>query len=105
MESAPWPSGASSNGRLGIHPAAWKTARGVAIPKPGKSDYGLAKAYRVTSLLSCLGKMVEKVAATLISVHCEALDEFHPSQYGGSPQRPAVDAVGVVIAQAQEAWK
>ena len=63
--------------RLGIHPEAWKTARGVTIPKPGKEDYTLAKAYRVISLLNCLGKMVEKMAAELISAHCEALNKFH----------------------------
>ena len=91
--------------RLGIHPDAWKTARGVTIPKPGKTNYSLAKAYRVISLLNCLGKMVEKVAADLISLHCEPLNKFHPGQYGGRPQRSAVDAVGVVMAQAQEAWK
>ena len=70
--------------RLGIHPEASKTARGATISKPGKGDYTLAKAYRVISLLNCLGKMVEKVAAELISAHCEALDKFHPGRYGGS---------------------
>ena len=49
--------------------------------------------------------MVEKLAADLISVHCEALDKFHPGHYGRRPQRSAVDAVEVVIAQAQEAGK
>ena len=49
--------------------------------------------------------MVEKVETDLISTHCEALDTFHPGQYGGRPQRSAVDAVGVVVAQIQEAWR
>ena len=66
--------------RLGVHPPTWKTARGVVIPKPGKADYGAAKAYRVISLLNCLGKMVEKVAAILISNHCERKGAFHPGQ-------------------------
>ena len=48
--------------RLGVHPDRWKVARGVVIPKPGKDDYPLAKAYRVIPLLNCLGRMVEKVA-------------------------------------------
>ena len=43
--------------------------------------------------------------ADLISLHCEAMNKFHPGQYGGRPQRSALDAVGVVMAQAQEAWK
>ena len=91
--------------RLGIHPVRWKLARGVIIPKPGKDDYSAAKSYRCISLLNCLGKMVEKVAADLISEHCEATQGFHPGQYGCQTGRSAVDAVGVAIAQVQEAWK
>ena len=64
--------------RLGVHPQCWKIARGVTIPKPGKDNYGLAKSYRVISLLNCLGKMVEKVAAMLVSTHCENTGGFHP---------------------------
>ena len=48
--------------------------------------------------------MVEKVVPGLISEHCEANDGFHPGQYGCRVKRSAVDAVGVVIAQTQEAW-
>jgi len=48
---------------LGIHPQASKEAKGLVIPKPNKPDYGVAKAYRVSTLLHCLGKVVEKVAA------------------------------------------
>ena len=90
--------------RLGVHPPTWKTARGIVIPKPGKADYGAAKAYRVISLLNCLGKMVEKVAATLISNHCEREGAFHPGQYGCRAQRSSTDAVGLAIARTQEAW-
>jgi hypothetical protein len=49
--------------QLGIHPGAWKEAKGVVIPNPNKPDYGVAKVYRVITLLNCLGKVVEKVAA------------------------------------------
>ena len=90
---------------LGTHPARWKLARGVIIPKPGKDDYGVAKAYWCISLLNCIGKMVEKVAADLISEHCEATQGFHPGQYECRAGHLAVDAVGVAIAQVQEAWK
>jgi hypothetical protein len=38
--------------RLGHHLKEWKTATGVLIPKPGKSDYYLAKAYRLITLQS-----------------------------------------------------
>lgn len=85
--------------RLGTHPDRWKVARGVAIPKPGKDDYSVAKDYRVISLLSCLGEMVEKVVAILVSTHCELGRGFHLDQYGCRSHRSAVDAVGVMIAQ------
>ena len=91
--------------RLVLHPQCWKTARGVIIPKPGKDDYGLATSYRVISLLNCPRKMVEKVAAMLVSTHCESTGGFHLGQYGCRMRRSAVDAVGVVIAQTQEAWR
>ena len=90
--------------RLGVHPDRWKLAKGVIIPKPCKGDYSTAKAYRCISLLNCLGKMVEKVVAGLISEHCEANNGFHPGQYGCRAKRSAVDAVGVAIARTQEAW-
>jgi len=53
--------------RLGIHPRVWKEVKGVVIPKPNKPNYGVAKAYRVITLLNCLGKVVEKVAANAIA--------------------------------------
>lgn len=65
---------------LGTHLDKWKAARGVTIPKLGKDDYSLAKS--CISLLNCLGKMVEKVVAMLVSAHYKAAGSFHPGQYG-----------------------
>jgi len=48
------------------HPSVWNRARGVVIRKPGKADYTQLKAYRSISLLSCMGKVVEKVVAELL---------------------------------------
>lgn len=90
--------------RLGTHPDKWKTARGATIPKPAKDDYSLAELYRVISLLNCLGKMVEKVSAMLVSAHCEATGSLRPGQYGCRMRRSAVDAAGVIMTQTQEAW-
>ena len=90
--------------RLGVHPDRWKVERGVTIPRPGKDDYSLAKSYCCKSLLNCLGKMVEKVAATMVRAHCDQVRGFHPGHYGCRTGRSAVDAVRVMIAQVQEAW-
>jgi len=51
----------------GRHPAAWKRASRVVIRKPGKEDFTKLKSYETISLLSCMGKVVEKVVAELLS--------------------------------------
>lgn len=91
--------------RLGIHPRAWKTAKGIILRKPNKTYYTLVKAYRVISLLNCLGKVTEKVAAEPISNHCESSGSLHPGQMGCRKQRNAVDAVACLIQSAHEAWR
>jgi hypothetical protein len=63
--------------RLGYHPRDWKIAKGICIPKPGKKAYDQAKSFRVISLLSCLGKLVGKVVATLIADTVEENGALH----------------------------
>jgi hypothetical protein len=53
--------------RFGYHYYKFKYAICVVILKQGKSSYKTAKSYRPISLLSCLGKIIEKIAATRIS--------------------------------------
>jgi hypothetical protein len=69
--------------RLGFYPKDWKIAKGVCIPKPSKPSYDKAKNFRVISLLSCLGKLVEKVAAILIMEAVEANESLHIGQFRG----------------------
>jgi hypothetical protein len=64
--------------RLGVHLGAWKTTKGVLLRKPGKPDYAQVKAWRVISLLSCLGKVIEKLVAGLIADWCEVQGALHP---------------------------
>lgn len=90
--------------RLGLHPRAWKTARGIVLRKPNKLDYAKVKAYRVISLLPCLGKVVEKVVADLLSETCEHGDLLHRGQFGCRRWRSSVDAVAVLISRAEAAW-
>jgi ribonuclease HI len=91
--------------RQGYHPKAWRTARGVVIPKPGKPDYSQARAHRVISLLNTMGKLVERTAAHLISERLEMNHHLHDGQYGGRVRRSTIDAVAVLINQTQLAWE
>jgi hypothetical protein len=52
---------------LGYYPKEWKVTKGICIPKPGKKTYEQAKSNYIILLLSCLGRLIEKVATTLIT--------------------------------------
>ena len=49
------------------HPVVWNQASSVVIHKTAKDNYTKPKAYRYISVLSGMGKVVEKVAAELLS--------------------------------------
>ena len=42
---------------------AWRQATRAILKKPNKPDYSLPKAYRVISLLNCLGKVSKRILA------------------------------------------
>jgi hypothetical protein len=90
--------------RTGYHPCTWKTAKGILLRKQGKPTYTAAKAYRVISLLSCLGKVVEKAIATRIASFCEREDVFHKGQFGCCRSRGTSDAVAQLITKVEKAW-
>jgi hypothetical protein len=71
----------------------WKIAKGVLLRKQDKPTYTIAKAYRVISLLSCLGKVVERVVATKIASYYEENGVFHQGQFGCRQGRGTSDAV------------
>ena len=64
----------------GYHPKPWKQATGVILKKPGKPDYSAPKAYRVISLLNCLGKVSERILAQRLSYLAETTTLLHPTQ-------------------------
>jgi hypothetical protein len=73
------------------------------LRKQGKPTYTAAKAYQVISLLSCLGKVVEKVVAIWITNFCEREDTFHRGQFGCRRGRGTSDAVAQLVAKVEKA--
>ena len=67
--------------RLGYFPVKWKSAIVKLIPKPNK-DTKFAKNYRPISLLSCIGKVLERIVANRLSSHLEENNLFAASQSG-----------------------
>ena len=87
----------------GYHPCTWKTAKGILLRKHDKPTYTVAKAYRVISLLSCLGKVVERAVATWITSYCENNEVFHRGQFGCRHWRGTSDAVSQLVSKVESA--
>ena len=85
-------------------PESWKTAKGIAIPKPGKPDYRQIRAHRVIALPDSMGKLAERTAACLIADQLERSRSLHEGQYGCRRRRSCLDAVAVLISDAERAW-
>ena len=63
----------------GYHPKIWKQATGFILKKPSKPNYSLPKAYRVISLLNCLGKVSERILAQRLSYIAETTTLLYPT--------------------------
>lgn len=87
---------------VGYHPLCWKQATGIILKKPKKPDYSQPKAYRVISLLNCLGKTSERIIATRLTILIETTDLIHPSQIGGRKHKSAIDATIVLTDYIQQ---
>ena len=75
----------------GYHSKVWKQATGFILKKSGKPNYSLPKAYRVISLLNCLGKVSERILARRLSYLAETSDLLHHSQMGGRLHKSAIN--------------
>jgi hypothetical protein len=91
--------------QTGRHPAVWKRTSGVVIRNPGKEDYTKLKSYRTISLLSCMGKVIEKVVAELLSDKAERRALLSDGQFGSRKKRSAIDAAAIMVDRAHAAWK
>lgn len=89
--------------QLRYYPKAFKAARVVIIPKPGKRDLTDPGSYRPISLLSCLGKGLERILAKRMAFHAIRDRVLVRTQAGALPKRSAVDLVASLIADVEEA--
>jgi len=76
----------------GYHSTNWRQATGAILKKPNKPDYSIPKAYRVISLLNCLGKVSERILAQRLSFLAKTTNLLHNSQIGGRLKKSAIDA-------------
>lgn len=75
---------------LGYVPKLWRTARIIALKKPGKSDYTLPKAYWPISLLLIISKGLKAIVAARLSYLAERYLLLPKNYFGESKQRSCV---------------
>ena len=88
--------------RDGVHPNCWKESIGIILSKPNKPDYTIPKAYRVISLLNCLGKVLEKLFASRLAYLANTGNLLNSTQLGGRKQRSAVDTALLLLHYIQQ---
>ena len=76
--------------RTGYFPNAWKQAKVVMLPKPGK-DLTKPTSYRPISLLPAMGKIFEIIVASRFSNFLEKSNYFDESQAGFRKKRSTLD--------------
>ncbi|KKO96446.1 hypothetical protein THAR02_11453, partial [Trichoderma harzianum] len=90
---------------IGYHPLPFRSAEITIIPKPGKPEkaYTTHKGYRPISLLSCIGKGLERLLARRVSLLAME-HKILPEQYFGAlPKRSATDLVACLLHDAEVA--
>lgn len=78
--------------QLGILPSAWKEGIILPIPKPGR-DPSLPTSYRPITLLSCLGKLMERLVAARLDFIAESTPLLSDDQYGFRRGRSTMDVL------------
>ncbi|CVL09150.1 uncharacterized protein FMAN_15430 [Fusarium mangiferae] len=88
----------------GHHPKLFKEAEVVMIAKPGRRDLTEPRAWRPISLLSCLGKGLERLIARRLAWAAIYYNVLHSQQAGALPKRSATDLVTALIHDIEEAF-
>ena len=79
---------------LSLHhfPESWKTAKVIPLKKPGKSSYSTPRSYQPISLLSHLGKALERIVNQRLMRQLESRCLLSPFQFGFCAGRQAISA-------------
>jgi retron-type reverse transcriptase len=81
----------------------WKEAVVVVIPKPGKTDYSVAKAHRPISLLETMSKLLEKAVAKRFQYDIVKEELIPTNQFGGRTHSSCLDTGITLIHDVQAA--
>ena len=90
--------------QVGYHPKSWRRATAVALRKPRKPDYSNPRAYRLITLLECLGKVLERIVARRLTYLAGKHNLIPSKQFGGRTATNTTDAVLAFTNDIQAAW-
>jgi hypothetical protein len=90
---------------LGHHPARWREAKVVVIPKPDKPDYSLPKAHRPISLLETMSKLLKKAVAKIMQHDIVKYELVQANQFGGRAHSSCLDTGLALLHDVQEAHR
>ncbi|CUA67582.1 putative RNA-directed DNA polymerase from transposon BS [Rhizoctonia solani] len=90
--------------RLGIYPSEWRKSRTVVLRKPGKPDYGIAKAYHPIALLNVISKILSACVANRLNSLAEEHGWLPNHHFGGRPGRTTTDALHLLVKTVKDAW-
>lgn len=89
--------------RLGYHPECFKSSYTVVLPKEGKDDYARPKSYRPIALLSCIGKVLERLMADRLQALAVEYGLVPPTQFGFAG-RNCTKALEVIVNEVLNGW-
>ena len=90
--------------RTGFFPCAWKEAILVPVPKKGKNRHS-KNGYRPISLLSCLGKTMERIVNRRLQYHLEKNGLISPAQSGFRKNRSTEDQIAYLTQEIENAFQ
>lgn len=88
--------------RFGMFPTQWKPAKCIPIPKPGRADRNDPANIRPISLLSCLGKLYEKLLTSRVAEAGKATGAISETHMGSRENTSAIDTLMATLTPAQE---
>ena len=88
----------------GVVPAVWKEAIVIPVPKKGK-DKKNPRSYRPISLLSCVGKLLERMINRRLINHPESNNVLSPTQTGYRKHRSTEDQLAYLAQNIEDAFQ
>ncbi|CAB4040267.1 Retrovirus-related Pol poly from type-1 retrotransposable element R1 [Paramuricea clavata] len=90
---------------LGYTPAAWRQSNVIYIPKPGKPDYGVARAFRPITLINVVFKFLERVIYWHLQTSVFSTHPLHRNQFGFRKGRSTESALSKLTGIIESAFQ